>query len=251
MQRRGAGGACGVESDLAGEVRRGHRRRSGDPGTANEELRELCAEADRARGLAPTGRTSCADQSELFTVSFKERYEAAYRWAYTPIVGVRFDTSRNNFNFVDAALVAQPTRTETTRVWTGTLGLLTPGNTLLAFNFSDSRGWRAQPKRNVCQPLAATDAVTCAEKIIGEPRRDDRKQSELEIKRTLSDNFGAGVYFTRDYALDAWGVEVPVYFIKSDTDGLSGGIVASYRSDEKRYDVAVFIGQAFGLFGGR
>jgi hypothetical protein len=46
-----------------------------------------------------------------------------------------------------------------------------------------------------------------------------------------------------------WGVEVPIYFMKSAQGGLAGGIVASYRGDTKRYDVSVFIGQAFDLHG--
>jgi hypothetical protein len=215
----------------------------------NAQMVEVCAEVDRARGLTPSGRTSCADQSELFTKSFKERYAAAYRWAYTPIVGLRYDTSRNNFNFVDAALVPQPTQTETTHAWTGTLGVLTPGDTLFALNYANSRGWKAQPKRNVCQPLTNTNATTCAERIIGAPKPDNRQQTELEIKRKLTTSFAAGFYLTRDHELEAWGVEVPIYFLKNETGGLSGGIVAGYRSDEKRYDLSVFIGQAFDLFG--
>ena len=209
---------------------------------------EICAEFDRARGLTPSGRTDCADQSELFTKSFKERYSAAYRWAYTPMLGVRYDTSRSNFNFVDATLVTQPTQTEATRVWTGTLGVLTPGDMFFAVNYSNAQGWRAQAKRTVCQPLANTNATTCAEKTIGAPRPENRQQTELEIKRRLGSAFAAGFYLTRDHELEAWAVEVPIYFIKNDTDGLSGGIVASYRSDEKRYDLSVFIGQAFDLY---
>lgn len=214
----------------------------------NEQMAKICDEADRARGLTPSGRTKCADQSEVFTKSFKERYAAAYLWAYTPIVGVRFDTSRDNFNFVNATLAAQPTQTETTREWTGTLGVLTPGDTLLAVNYSNSRGWKAQPKRTVYQPLTDTNATTCADKTIGAPKQDNRQQTELEIKRKLTSAFAAGFYLTRDHELKAWGVEVPIYFLKNETGGLSGGIVASYRSDEKRYDISVFIGQAFDLY---
>jgi hypothetical protein len=116
-------------------------------------------------------------------------------------------------------------------------------------NYSNAQGWRAQGKRTVCQPLPNTNATTCAERIIGAPKPENREQTELEIKRRLGSAFAAGFYLTRDHAFEAWAIEVPIYFIKNDTDGLSGGIVGSYRSDEKRYDLSVFIGQAFDLYG--
>ena len=172
----------------------------------------ICAEFDRARGLTPSGRTNCADTSELFTKSFKERYAAAYRWASTPIIGVRYDTSRNNFDFVDATLAKQSTEAKTTRMWTGTLGVLTPGDMLVAVELREfTQFWKAQPKKTVCQPLGKdTNATTCAETIIGAPKPVNRQQTELEIERKLASTFAAGLYVTRYYELQAWGVEVPI-----------------------------------------
>ncbi len=217
----------------------------------NAQMAEICAEADRARGITPTGRAECADQSEIFNRSFKERYSAAYRWAYTPIVGVRHDRSRHKFEFVNAILTPQASQTETSRVWTGTVGILTPGGTLMAVNYANSSSWKAQSMKIVCEPLANTNATTCGDRIIGGPQREDRQQTEVEIKRRLAGTFAVGLYLTRDHELNAWGFEVPIYFVKNDMGGLSGGIVTSYRSDMRRYDVSVFIGQAFDLYGDR
>lgn len=75
------------------------------------------------------------------------------------------------------------------------------------------------------------------------PKLERRHQLEAEVRRQWSGKIAAGLYVTRDLELDSWGVGMPVYFIRDPAGGLAGGVVASYRSDEKRFDVSLFLGE--------
>ncbi len=216
---------------------------------SNAQAIAVCEKYERASGKVPTGSAACApaNPEELFDISFRERYATSYRWLGTPILSVRFEADRTSFNYLDAALAKQ-TETHAGHAWTATVGLLTAGDTLFALNYADARGWKAKPKTSLCRPVADTDATACADAVLGPPEARIHRQIEGEIKRRLTKSVGGALYVTRDMELDAWGVEVPFYFLKDGNGGWSGGIVASYRSDEKRYDVAVFVGQVFDLF---
>lgn len=128
---------------------------------------------------------------------------------------------------------------------TGTVGVVTPRDALIALNYRRLENWTAKPKVTLCRTLEGTSATTCSDAIIGAPTLGRRHQLEAEVRRQWSAKIAAGLYVTRDLELNSWGVEMPVYFIKDPTGGLVGGVVASYRGDEKRFDVSVFLGDLF------
>jgi hypothetical protein len=219
--------------------------------TANDaDLSELCDEYSRALGQTPTGTPDCrARESEVFEHSFRERYEQTFHWLATPIASVRTDVSRARFEFKDALLNDQAPVTETSHKTALSVGVLTANDVLLAVNYARGKQWKGQDPVEVCEPLQDTAALKCQpDMIIGAPEPKNVHQIELQVKGYIGPNLGAQLLVTHDYEKEAWGYEVPLYFIKDKADGLAGGVVLSYRTDTKSFLASVFIGQVFSMF---
>jgi hypothetical protein len=210
----------------------------------------ICDEYRLAKGQLPTGKAGCKPNvpDPVFERSFKERFARTYQWLKTPVFNVRVDVSRPTFKYLDATLEPHE---DTHKIYsvTGTAGVLFVNDTLLAFTYSGGKSWKAKDKIELCQAVPETSALSCrADTIIGAPDPKERSQFEGQVKGYLTNDVGAELLVTRDVKKDAWGIEVPVYFMKDKSGGLAGGLVFSYRSDDRAYDIAVFIGQVFSVF---
>jgi hypothetical protein len=215
-----------------------------------EEEAAICDEYRQASGEIPTGRPGCTPSAPdpLFEQSFKRRYRNTYGWLSTPILSARVDASRPAFNYRDAVLQAHRDVHAIYSI-TGTAGVLLVTDTLLAFNYRRGRSWIPSDTIELCEPITASSALACrADVILGAPERDRRNQFEGQITGYLTRDIGAGIFVTRDTGKKAWGIELPVYFMKDKAGGLTGGLVFNYRSDDKAYDVSVFIGHVFSVF---
>jgi hypothetical protein len=210
----------------------------------------ICDEYRQARGELPTGTGGCtpATADPLFHQTFQERYAATSRWLATPILSVRGEMGRATFKFRDAEL-AKKQETRMNYAVTGTVGVLTATDVLYALNYSLGRSFKGGDPIELCQPITDRTATTCeADVILSGPKQEDRHQLEFQLKKYLSDDVGAQLFVTRDLKQKGWGFEVPIHFLKDKEDGLAGGLVLSYRTDKKAFDVSVFIGQVFGVF---
>jgi len=211
---------------------------------------EICDEYRRAKGELPTGTGGCAPggPDPLFDQSLQERLASSYRWLATPILGLKTEVGRATFKYRDDVL-AETKETHSNYSVTGTLGVLTAQDVIYAVNYSLGRSYKAGDPTQLCQPLDGHDATTCESNVIlSGPTQENRHQLELQLKGYLGPDVGAQLFVTRDLKKDAWGFEVPLYFLKNGDGGLAGGLVLSYRTDKKSFEASVFIGQVFSVF---
>jgi hypothetical protein len=210
----------------------------------------ICDAYRLASGRLPTGLGGCRPSAPdpLFDTSFRDRFATTYRWLKTPILNLRVDAARPSFKYLDAALASHK---DTHGIYSvsGTAGVLLVNDTLLAVTYSQGESWKPKDKVELCQPVPDTSAAACrADVVLGAPQQEDRRQLEGQIKGYLTNDVGAAVFVTRDFEKKAWGLEVPIYFMKDKKGGLAGGLVFSYRSDDDVYDLSVFVGQVFSVF---
>jgi hypothetical protein len=219
----------------------------------SEREAEVCDAYRRAVGEAPTGMGGCQPigVDVVFSESFQSRYAAGYRWKGTPIWGFRVDAGRPTFSYLDASLESHE---ETHGLYSvgGHFGWLTVNDVLFALQYSLGKSWKPQDAIELCRPVPNTSATACeADVVIGAPDEKNRHQLEGQVKGYLGESAAASVILTRDFEQKAWGLEVPVYFMKNKDGGLAGGLVFLYRKQDnkpKAYGVSVFVGQVFDLF---
>jgi hypothetical protein len=211
---------------------------------------DICNEYRAARGLAPEHSGDCASTAgadALFTQSFRDRYAAAYHWGITPVVSGRYELNRSKFSYLDDTLTLQEP-IHNSGAFLADVGVLTSGGTLATVGYRSSDVWTAKKSVTVCRPITGTDGAKCVPAIVGAPGEEKKHAIEAQAKRFFTKNIAAQIVATIDQD-NHWQVDVPCYFIPDkDSKGLTGGVVASYKSEEKRWDVSVFVGQRFTLF---
>jgi hypothetical protein len=220
-------------------------------GSSVDQLKvDICNQYRAAKGLAPATTADCAAAAAadpLFTQSFHDRYAAAYHWGLTPIVSARYEANRSKFSHLDDALVQQDPH-HTSGAFLVDVGFLTSGGTLVTAGYRYADVWKAKSSVSLCRPISGTDAASCAPAILTAPTEKKTHGFEAQAKRFVTRNIAAQVVWAIDQDRH-WQIDVPVYFIPDkDSKGLTGGLVASYQREEKRWDVSVFVGQRFTLF---
>jgi hypothetical protein len=96
-------------------------------------------------------------------------------------------------------------------------------------------------------PSAGNTFLTCANGSIGAPTRQTTQVLDLEWRRKLSDKYAFALQLSRDIKEKVTSVQVPVYLIGNDKDGLNGGLSFGWTSDAKKITLGVFVGKAFSV----
>jgi hypothetical protein len=165
----------------------------------------------------------------------------------TPMLSARFEASRSGFDFYDRAL-SHHTDTHAIYAMTATAGLLLPRDALAAVSYRTGEVWQVADEREACRFVAERGDVLCpADSLFRAPASYRRDQFEAQLQARLGDKVGAAVYLTRDFRDEAWGLDLPVYFIARPDGGFTGGLVMTYNGARDRFDVSVFVGQVFNL----
>lgn len=165
----------------------------------------------------------------------------------TPILSARLEASRSGFDFYDRAL-SHHTDTHASYAMTATAGLLLPKDALVAVSYRTAKAWQVGDEPDSCRFVAERGDIVCpADRLFRVPAASRRNQFEAQLQTRLGDKAGAAVFLTRDFGADAWGLDLPVYFIARPDGGFTGGLVLTYDGARERLDLSVFVGQVFNL----
>ena len=165
----------------------------------------------------------------------------------TPMLSARLAASRSGFDFYDRAL-SHHTDTHASYATTVTAGLLLPRDALVAVSYRTAEAWQVDNELESCQFVAARGDVLCpVDSLFRAPAAYRRHQFEAQLQTRVGDKVGVAAFLTRDFWDDAWGLDLPVYFIARPDGGFTGGLVLNYNGARERFNVSVFVGQIFNL----
>jgi hypothetical protein len=191
----------------------------------------------------PTSLRRLTDGSSIWAATTWTGSQAHRR--ATPLLSARFEGSRSEFDFYDRGL-SRHTDSHMTYAVTATAGLLLPKDALVAVSYRAAEAWQVEDDQESCHVVAERGDVLCpADRLFRAPTAYRRHQFEAQVQTRPGDKVGAGVFVTRDFQDEAWGVDVPVYFVARPDGGFTGGLVFTYNGARDRYDVSVFVGQVF------
>lgn len=165
-------------------------------------------------------------------------------WRATPLLAARVETGRDSFTYYDRAL-ARHTDAHPSYAVTATAGLLLPHDLIVAATYRWSGTWQVDDGGS-CHAVAETGMTACpADRLFRRPAAERWQQFEVQAQVRIRDKVGAQVFVTRDARDQAWGVEVPVYFMARREGGFTGGLVLTYNGATGRTDMSAFVGQVF------
>jgi hypothetical protein len=166
--------------------------------------------------------------------------DAVWFWALKGSFG------RNKFKYLDDSLHSQSVYRND---WEGKgyVGRYL-GIGFLVASYSYGRGFSpGGPSREICSPLGDGGALRCQDAVLGAPAKDSHSVATLELRRFLGRGLAVAPLIQRDFENDVTALLLPVYFIKNAEGALMGGARAGWRSDDKAFMLAVFIGSAMTL----
>lgn len=165
----------------------------------------------------------------------------------TPMLSARLEASRSGFDFYDRAL-SPHTDTHAAYAMTATAGLVLPKDALVAVSYRTAEAWQVEDTSESCRFVVDRGGIVCpADRLFRAPAAYRRTQFEAQLQTRLGDQVGAAAFLTRDFGVDAWELDLPVYFIARPDGGFTGGLVLTYNGARERFDVSVFVGQVFNL----
>lgn len=194
----------------------------------------------------PSSLRRLTDGSSYWGATTWTRPRASRR--VTPLVAARVEASRDGFDYYDRALTRH-TDTHASYAITATAGLVIPRDIIVSASYRWSEAWQVDDGFEPCYVAAGSGMTYCAaDRLFRRPARQRWQQFEAQAQAHLGDRVGAELFVTRDFRDDAWGLEVPVYFMTKREGGFTGGVVLTYNGATGRADVSAFVGQVFRLF---
>ena len=124
---------------------------------------------------------------------------------------------------------------------------LFPNDVFLGLGYRREHALKEQSKVQLCTPYGSTGVLKCESSALGAPIREeaDVLTTELRVRRGSA---AAKLEVQFDCRSHAWSAYLPLYFLRNDASGLTGGVAGRWRSDPKDSSVALFVGTAFELF---
>lgn len=203
------------------------------------EYTDLCL----THAKAPT-----CDISDL-PQSLRPRARRLQHLTDTPwLVGVSGSISRTTFDYQDPPLSSQSAN-ETS--WSGIarLGYYTEAFGFIIGRYSQKRAFHpGSGPTELCSPLSGTESLTCSDVVLRKPIANSARAVSLEFRRGYGNGLALAPVISRE--MKAGGittVTVPVYFLRTEKGGLSGGVKAGWQSDSRDVTIAVSVGTVFDL----
>jgi hypothetical protein len=192
------------------------------------------------------GRDTCKTSELTNADDLKEAedllhlHDAVWFWAAEGSYG------RKRFRYLDDSLRSQSVYHDN---WSGEayVGRYL-GIGFLVGSYSYGKGFSpGAPAREICLPLGDSGALRCQDLVLGAPVEDSHSVASLELRRFFGRSLGVAPLVQRDFENDVTALLLPVYFLKNSDGALMGGARAGWRSDDKAFTLAVFIGTAMTL----
>jgi len=161
----------------------------------------------------------------------------------------RVKVAREDFEFLTSDTLADGEERHTSSSFIAGVAWLARTSTLLGFNYRHEQAFApAGDPTEVCKPVGSTGALRCDEAIIGSPNEKNSELVQIEVRHFLTSNLAISPRLTRNVTQSVTGFEFPMYFLANTDGGLTGGVNASWRSDQRGPSISIFVGQVLSLF---
>jgi len=157
--------------------------------------------------------------------------------------GGSLKAGRTTFDYLDEGSLVSQSVNKTSWSASGRAGVYSSYFGFLIGSYRYQKDFTpAGDAQTVCQPLAGTNATTCADAVIGAPAEKTRSVLTFEVRRFFANGAALAPSFQRDLKNKVSAFVLPVYFIKNDKGAPIGGVRFGWRSDTDAVTVSVFIG---------
>ncbi len=166
-----------------------------------------------------------------------------------PIGMFTFGASVNEKKF-DYVLPEMPTEAQSDREngWAASL-VYTRVNvdTIWAVGYTHEESYKAGDKAEICVPFGTTGALSCNERSVGAPTRENKELFFAEYRRfVLSDDVAISPRVEFDADESEWALRVPVYLTGDKKGRLTAGIVFGW-DEENDAGAGVFVAKPLGF----
>lgn len=181
---------------------------------------------------------------------YRDRFDAAVDYGTPILLGGRFRTGRQNFQYLEPGTLTEQEDAKTNRSVRGYAGGLFDFG-YLGVNHRYEVSHKAGNETEVCTPLGTGGALSCSDVVLGAPTERRANITQIELRHFVGENIGLNPRFNYKYAQGAEesvaSVEFLVYFLQDRSNGLNGGLNLGWRSDTDAFTITLFVGSAFGL----
>ncbi len=159
--------------------------------------------------------------------------------------GLSAKAARSDFKYLNDASLAKEERTRYGSAFTASIGLLTKKNLFFSVSVSAQEKHKAaKDPIELCQPFNGGPSFSCAEVVLGEPNKQRRTVSTIEMRMVRgSFAISPSVAYVSDEKKAV--LTIPLYFLKDADDGLRGGV--TLKAVKGDWAVALFVGNVFKL----
>ncbi len=224
---------------------------SPDDGTVAAFVRQRCG-INPARGIRNDSDIALRYASDTLDTAAYTAWRRKHRAEGTLYFGGEVSLGYNRFDVVDSPTLTLKRPERVGFDANAHIGYILPGaSTMLLVEAGYTRAYTAQNVVDVCGPPDVQGHTTCVNGQDGLPTRKDTGYVGGSWRQVLLRNkYGQpvlGMKPSATYVFEdkAWQFALPVYFQRSDTGGLDGGIKATYNTDKRKFAIGAFVGLPF------
>lgn len=155
---------------------------------------------------------------------------------------------RQNYPWVDRTTLADMKVSRTSRAFVFSVATLRANDDFYSLAYRKGTNHEAGKATQLCVPLTEGSAsLVCKQTALDGPTQKDAEVVILQYRRFFTENLAISPKVARDIKSNITQIDVPVYFFRNPTGGLTGGASASWRSDEREVTARIFVGAALRL----
>lgn len=165
-------------------------------------------------------------------------------WFYT----FSGEGGRQNYKWIDRTALTEMKQSQTSRAFTFSVATLRPNDDYVSLSYRKATNHEAGKPTQLCTPLSdGSAALVCRQTALDPPTKKDAEVVILQYRRFFTETLAISPKVARDIKDNITQIELPVYFFRNPTGGLTGGAAVSWRSDEKEVTARIFVGAALKL----
>jgi hypothetical protein len=155
---------------------------------------------------------------------------------------------RQNYKWIDRTALSDMKESQTSRAVVFSVSTLRKNDDFLSLAYRKATDYEAGKPTQLCVPLAeGSPALVCKTTALDAPTKKDAEVVVLQYRRFFTESLAISPKVARDIKSNITQIDLPIYFFRNPTGGLTGGAAASWRSDEKEITARIFVGAALKL----
>jgi hypothetical protein len=186
------------------------------------------------------------DAREL--VSARDLFQSAFDRGMPWFFSGSAEGGRQNYKWIDRTALSDQKSTQTSRAVVFSVAALLRNDDFVSIAYRKATDYEAGKPTQLCVPLSdGSTAFVCKQAALDGPTKKDGEVVILQYRRFFSETLAISPKIARDIKSNITQIDLPVYFFRNPTGGLTGGAAASWRSDQKEITARIFVGAALKL----